>query len=97
MVIFQIHVADFALRNIDTKRKAAVPGNAQTPCAFAVSREGVNFPCRKRPQFLQVAHVFKEGEHLAQLVRGILWDALRAVLRVEPLQSFMDEVSYLHP
>src|ERR1035441_7468662 len=96
VVIFQIYVADFALGGVNAKRQTAVTGNAQAPCAFAVTGQCVHLPCRKRAQLLRVAHIVKEAEHLAHLLRGIGWHALRAVFRVEPLQALVGEIPYFH-
>src|ERR1035441_195182 len=41
VVIFQIYVADFALGGVNAKRQTAVTGNAQAPCAFAVTGQCV--------------------------------------------------------
>ena len=96
VVIFQIHVVDFSICGIDTKRQSAISGDTEAPCALSVARECMDLPCRERAQFLGVLHVIEERQHLPKLVNRIGWNTLRDIFRVEPLQALMDEVPYLH-
>ena len=41
MVIFQVHIANFAVVCVYPKRQAPVSGNAQTPSAFAVASQSM--------------------------------------------------------
>jgi hypothetical protein len=50
----------------------------------------------KHPQLFRVFHVVQKGKHLAELVHGIGRNAFGGVVRVEPLQTLMDEVAYSH-
>ena len=68
MVVFQIYVADFLLFGVDTKRQAAVAGDAKAPSALAIARKRVCLPGRERAQFLRVLHVIEECQHLPKLV-----------------------------
>ncbi len=96
MIIFQIHVVDFAVLRVDAKRQTPIAGNVEAPGAFTIAGENVRFPRVKRTQFLRMSHVVEEGEHLAQLVHGIGRHAFGAVLRVEVFETLMNEVAYFH-
>src|SRR5208283_4808734 len=96
VIVFQIHVADFALRSVDAECQTPVAGNTQAPCTLPIARQGVNFPGRKHSQFLRFCHVVKKGEHLTQLVDSAGRYAFRAVFRIEPLEALVGEVSYSH-
>ena len=96
MIVFQIHVAYFALRAVETKRQSPVARDAQAPSTFAVTGEGVNLPARERTQFLGILHVIEKCQHLTELIHRIGGNPLRAVFLVELFQPLVDKVPYFH-
>jgi len=62
VIVFQIHVADFALCRVDVERQTPVAGDAQAPGSFAVAGQSVRLPGRERTQFLWILHVVEEGQ-----------------------------------
>ncbi len=96
VVVFQVYVVDFAPPDVDAERRTAVAGNAEAPRARAVADQCVYLPRSERAQFLGVLHVVEKRQHLAELVHRIGRNTFCAVFRVEPLQTLMNEVPYLH-
>jgi hypothetical protein len=85
MIVFQIHIANFAFYGVDAEGRAAVAGHTEAPRTFAIAGEDMGLPRRERPQLFGVTQIVKEGEHFAQLVHCIGRNAFAAVFRVEPL------------
>src|SRR5713226_10474036 len=52
VVVFQVHVVNFSLCNVDTERQTAVAGDAEAPCTLAVASQRVHLPRRECAQFL---------------------------------------------
>ena len=96
MIVFQIQITNFVIFHVDMKREAPVPGNAKAPCSFATASECVRLPSRQDPQFLRGIHVVQVRQNFAEFIRFINSNTFGGSLRVELLQSLMDEVPYLH-
>src|SRR5712692_11540888 len=96
MIVFQIQIVDFEIRSVDAERQTPVACYGQAPSALAVAGQGVRLPGRERAQFFRVLHGIEKGKHLAELVRGIWWNTLCAVFRVERPQAFVSEVPNPH-
>ena len=94
MVIFKIHVSDFALFGINTKGQPPVTRDVQAPEALPVSFQQVRFPYCDGFEFVWIVHVLQKSEHFAEFVHGIWMQALRDVLQIELFQALMNEVSY---
>src|SRR5260370_320985 len=86
MVVFQIQVADFEIRSVNAERQTPVACYGQAPGSLTVAGQGVRLPGWERAQFFRVLHGVEKGKHLAELVRGIWWNTLCAVFRVERSQ-----------
>ena len=56
----------------------------------------MRLPRGERAQFFRVVHCVEVSEEFPQFVHGIGWNAFKAALRIEPLQSLMDKASYFH-
>ena len=96
MIVFLIHVVDFALPAVEAKRQTPVAADAEAPCTLAVTGQRVNFPARERTQFLGVLHVIEKCQHLTELIHCIGGNTFRAILLVEPFQALVGEVPYFH-
>jgi hypothetical protein len=96
MIVFQIQVADFAIRRVNAKRQTTVARYGQAPSALAVAGQGVRLPGGEGAQFFRVLHGVEKGKHLAELVRRIGRNAFCAALRVERPQAFVSEVPNPH-
>src|SRR5271157_4352440 len=96
VIVFQIHVVDFALRAVDAKRQTPVAGDAQAPGSLAVPGQRVNFPVGERTQLLGDLHVIEKCQHLTDLFHRIRGHTFRAVFLVELFQTLVDEVPYFH-
>ena len=85
------------LCHVNTEHQAVITGDAEAPCALAVTGQRVHLSRQERAQFLGVLHVIEECQHLAELFRRIRQNASRDVPRVEPLQALTGEVPYFRP
>src|SRR4051794_38037882 len=96
VVIFQIHVTDFFFCGVNSECKTPIPANTEAPSPLAISGEDMCPLIWQRAQFLDAFHIVEKCKNLAQLVRRIGRNTLRAVLSIEELQTFVSEVSDTH-
>jgi hypothetical protein len=71
--------------------------DVKAPTSFPTTAEKMGFPDGDAAQLVHFFHALQKSQHLAELVHDTGGKPLRAVFRVKALDTFMDNVPYLHP
>jgi hypothetical protein len=81
VIVFQIQIANLALRDFDAERQTAIAGDAEAPRPFAISSERVRLPESKKTQFLRLLTPFSLSSVYS--VFSPLWVKFRMVLTAQ--------------